>query len=113
MPEEPQMPEDEVTEENLQQKLNEYAAAFRQEFEESTKNSPDNVEEYTRDFFKKNIHSAAAQIVWLSNNAASESVRLAASKLVVHEALTDARADGDPIKELLASLTPARRIITP
>lgn len=94
----------ELTQESLQEKLNSYAAAFRQEFEEKSKVAPENVEAYTKDFFKANIHSAAAQIVWLSNNADSESVRLQASKLVVQEALTDARADGDPIKDLLESL---------
>jgi 2-keto-4-pentenoate hydratase len=94
----------ELTQEKLQEKLNSYAEALRSEFEESTKESPENVEEYTRDFFKKNIHHAAAQIVWLAANSTSDSVRLRASQIVVSEALTDARADGDPIKDILAEL---------
>lgn len=101
------MADPELTEENLQATLNKYANAIRSEFEEATKEQEDlsRVEEYTRDFFKKNIHSAAAQIVWLSNNAESESVRLKAATTVLHEALADSRADGDPIKNLLNELT--------
>jgi hypothetical protein len=95
----------ELTEEKLQKKLNDYAAAIRQEFEESTKASPENVEEYTSDFFKKNIHAAAAQIVWLSVNADTDSIRLRASKMVVDLALAQTRADADPVKDLLKQLT--------
>jgi hypothetical protein len=90
--------------ESFNQKLNSYAEAFRQEYEQSTKESPENVEQYTLDFFKKNIHSAAAQVVWLSNNADSETVRLSASKYVIDQALADGERDGDPIKDLLNSL---------
>jgi hypothetical protein len=94
----------ELTQEKLQEKLNSYAEALRSEFEEANKESPENVETYTRDFFKKNIAMAAAQIVWLAGNSTSDSVRLRASQIVVSEALQDARADGDPIKDILAEL---------
>lgn len=94
----------ELTEEKLQEVLNGYAKAFQEEFEKSVSNSPENVEEYTRDYFKKNVATAAAQIVYLSNNAFSESVKLRAAQMVVSEALKDSRADGDPIRELLTEL---------
>jgi hypothetical protein len=94
----------ELTQENLQEMLNGYANALQQEFEANVAKSPDDVEVYTRDFFKKNVHSAAAQIVYLSNNAFSESVRLKAASLVITEALKDSRADGDPIRDLLKEL---------
>ena len=94
----------ELTQAKLQETLNAYASALQEEFKASTAQHPENVEEYTRDFFKKNVHSAAAQIVYLSNNAFSESVRLRAASMVVTEALKDSRADGDPIRDLLNEL---------
>jgi hypothetical protein len=93
-----------LTEEKVQAKLNSYAKALRQEFEQATADQPESVHEYAQDFFKKNIHAAAAQIVWLSNNSTSDGIRLAAAKYVVEQALKDAKRDGDPIKDLLASL---------
>jgi len=95
----------ELTEEKLQEKLNQYAKAFEEEFAQASKDHPDNVEEYTRDFFKNNIHAAAAQIVWLANNSTSDSVRLRASQFVLEQALEDGREDGDPVKQLLHQLT--------
>jgi hypothetical protein len=94
----------ELTQETLQAKLNAYHEAYKQEFLEKTATSPENVEEYTRDFFKQNIHMAAAQIVWLAGNAESESVKLRASQLIVSEALVDDRASGDPIKNIIEGL---------
>ena len=94
----------------LQKELHSYAAALRQEFELSqsktatAENETQNVEKYTRDFFKKNLAHAAAQIVWLSSNSTSDSIRLKASQFIVKEALAGAQADGDPISELLRSL---------
>jgi hypothetical protein len=97
--------EGKLTEERFKEELNSYASALRQEFEMSTAAAPENTEQYTRDFFKKNIHSMAAQVVWLANNASSESVSLSACKFGILQALEDARSDGDPIKELLAELS--------
>lgn len=99
------MNDPELTQETLQKKLNDYSAAIRQEFEESTKADPNNYEEYTRDFFKKNIHSMAAQVVWLANNSDSDSVRLSACKYGIDMALAQSKEDGDPIKALLSELT--------
>lgn len=99
----------ELTPEKLQDRLNSYHEAFRQEFESQIKSDPENVEEYTQDFFKKNVHSAAAQIVWLSNNADNESVKLNAAKYVVEQALRDANKDGDPIKDVLKELTAKKK----
>jgi len=113
--EEPATPEEENTElqfglsdEALQAELHSYAAALRSEFElaqaKQADNETQNVERYTRDFFKKNLAHAAAQIVWLSSNSTSDSIRLKASQFIVKEALAGAQADGDPISELLRSL---------
>jgi len=98
-----------LSDEALQKELHSYAAALRQEFELSQSKTKDdesaqNVERYTRDFFKKNLAHAAAQIVWLSSNSTSDSIRLKASQFIVKEALAGAQADGDPISELLRSL---------
>jgi hypothetical protein len=93
-----------LTEEKVQAKLNSYAKALRQEFEQATADQPESVHEYAQDFFKKNIHAAAAQIVWLSNNSTSDGIRLAAAKYVVEQALKDAKRDGDPIRDLLKEI---------
>ena len=63
-----------------------------------------NVEKYTRQFFRQNLPDAAAQVVWLSCNSTSDSVRLRACQIIIKEALEDARAEGDPIKDLLHDL---------
>jgi len=96
---------DELTQEKLQAELQAYSAALREEYETKSQATPENVEEYTREFFKKNVHAAAAQIVYLSHSAESESIRLRAAQTVVTEALKDARAEGDPIKSILAGLS--------
>jgi hypothetical protein len=99
-----------LSDEALQAELHSYAAALRQEFELTTNSKtahPDdtaNVEKYTRDFFKKNLAHAAAQVVWLSSNSDSDSIRLKASMFIIKEALAASREEGDPISELLKSL---------
>jgi hypothetical protein len=95
----------ELTKESLQEELNKYVEAFQQEYETASQEQPENVEEFTRDFFKKNVPAAAAQIVWLANAAESENVRASMSKYVIEAAMATANADGDPIKELLSSLS--------
>lgn len=95
------------SDDELQKELHKYAKALRQEFERAEHpddRASENVEKFTRDFFKKNLASACAQIVWLSANSTSDSVRLQACKTIVHEALSASKADGDPVKEILQSL---------
>ena len=98
------MADEDLTPEKLQAKLNDYHAAFEQEFTVAVEKSPDNVIEYTTDFFKKNVAMAAAQIVWLVGNAESETVRANCSKYVIEQAGKDATGDGDPFKKLFAEL---------
>ena len=90
-----------------------YAKALQEEFQresalddglDSLDDPVSNVEKYTRKFFRQNLPDAAAQIVWLSANSSSDSIRLRASTFIVKEALEDARVEGDPIKDLLQSL---------
>ena len=99
------MGDESLTQESLQAELNKYAEAFRQEYETSSQSDPQNVAEYTTDFFRKNVHQAAAQIVWLATNAESESVRGNMAKYIVEQATAESDAAGDPIKELLNKLT--------
>lgn len=98
--------DDSLTEEKLQQKLNEYHEAFRQEFETAVENNgPENVEEYAQDFFKKHVPMAAAQITFLAGNSDSDTVRANCSKYIIEAAFANAVAAGDPIKDLLSKLT--------
>jgi len=95
------------SDEALQAELAKYKKALEEEFKshpDPADRAAENVEKYTRDFFKKHMASAAAQIVWLSANSTSDSVRLRACQIIVKEALEDARADGDPVKDLLKDL---------
>lgn len=104
------MNDDNLTEESLQDELRKYKEAYQQEYEIKMKRvadgevDPKQITDYTRDYFKANLAGAAAQIVWLSSNADSETVSLSASKFVVEQALTDAKVDGDPVAALLAQL---------
>jgi hypothetical protein len=98
-------PLDPLDEASLQKHLNEYHKALEEEFKVSSAKTPENVEELTHEFFKNNSAYAAAQIAWLSQHADSESVRLNAAKYIIDKGALDARADGDPIKDLLKQLT--------
>lgn len=89
----------------LQAELHAYRESLEQEYARDIDDrAPENCEKYTREFFKKALPTAAAQIVWLAGNSTSDSVRLKASTIVVNMALEDAKADGDPIKDLLTQL---------
>lgn len=96
----------------LQEELAKYKKAIQEEFESTGGNTltggsldpTENVEKYTRNFFRQNLAGAAAQIVWLSQNSTSDAVKLNASKLIIKEALEDARKEGDPMKELFEML---------
>lgn len=106
LPDFDELNEKDLTEETLQDELNKYRRAYQEEFENAVANdTPDNIEEYTREFFKKNITTAAAQIVFLAGNGETDSIKLRASKMIVDLALADSAADGDPIKEFLKGLT--------
>jgi hypothetical protein len=108
-----------LSDEALQAELHSYAAALRQEFEltnNSKSSAPEdhaNVERYTRDFFKKNLAHAAAQVVWLSSNSDSDSIRLRASMFIIKEALAASAAEGDPISELLSQLKSPTQPVAP
>jgi hypothetical protein len=93
-----------LDDENLQEELKNYQKAIKAEYELSKNGVPENVEELTRDFFKTQAAAAAAQVVWLANNAHSESTRLSAAKAVIEYAINDAKDDGDPIKNLIKEL---------
>lgn len=99
------MAEDELTPESLQEQLNSYHKAIAEEFETKTSAVPEKLEEYTSDYFKQNVHFAARQIVWLSANAESETVRANCSKFVIQQAFADSEKDGDPIRDLMNELT--------
>ena len=100
------------TDDELRKELQAYAAALREEFANPDSPSPtagltsptDNVEKYTRQFFRQNLPDAAAQVVWLSSNSDSDSVRLRACQIIINHALEDAKSEGDPIKDILKDL---------
>lgn len=94
----------ELTEESLQNELAKYRQAIQEEFETSQSEIPENIEEHTKKFFRKNLAHFLAQIVDLSQNASSETVRLSASKFGIQEALKDGRVEGDPVKDLIKKL---------
>src|SRR5262245_37781956 len=82
------------TDSQLAKELKDYAKALREEFarEEETATSGlvepvSNAEKYTRQFFRQNLPDAAAQIVWLSCNSDSDSVRLNSSHLGISYAV--------------------------
>ena len=95
-----------LTEAAAQKALNDYHDAIQKEFSvaSAAATTSDKVTEYARDFFKNNLPTAAAQIMWLVVNAESESIKLNASKYVVDRALEDAKVDKDPVKQLLEGL---------
>ena len=98
----------ELTNNDMQTILQDYAKAVREEFEMATKASPDNAEEAARDFARKHQGESLAQIHWLSLYADSEAVKLNASKYLVQLAISESNADGDPIKQIMKELTHPR-----
>lgn len=95
----------ELTPEMLQDKLHRYSLAMQQEFEIKNSKDPENVEANVKDFFRKNVNAALAQVVWLANYSTADSVRLNASKYVIEKACLESKDAGDPIKDLLKALT--------
>src|SRR5512146_409607 len=78
--------DDELTEDTLQRKLNEYHAALAGEFRvaaEATEKQNGDVEELARDYARKLVPNAVAQIAWLAEHSTSDSVRLAAYKELI------------------------------
>lgn len=109
MSDEPRDFDELMSDPNLDQKMGEtelqkYAKALQQEFEKKSAVEPDNVEVYLKEFWKANVHSAAAQIVWVSNHSTSDTARLAASKFIVQEAFAEEQAGQDPVRDLLKQL---------
>lgn len=94
----------EFTDEDAKRELLEYSKALRQEFEDKQYAEPENVAQHTQDYFKANSPHAIAQIVWLSINAESETVRMNASKYIIDHAIKKEDADKDPVSALLRKL---------
>jgi hypothetical protein len=93
-----------LTGEDLQYVLNEYASAVRNEFEVAMAETPDNAETHKLDFCRNHMGIALADIQWLSRHSDSDSVRLSAAKFIVEGAIDEAKRDGDPLKEIFAKL---------
>lgn len=93
-----------ITDPQTLEELRLYTKALREEYEERVAETPDNVEEHTSEFFKASVPYAAAQIVWLSQNADSESVKLNASKMVLTMALKEEQDAKNPLADLLRGL---------
>lgn len=81
-----------------------YALALQQEYETKVEETPDNVQEHTKDFFKAKVHTAAAQIVFLADHAESETVKLNANKFILTQAFADEDKEQNPLAELLKGL---------
>lgn len=116
-PQAPDTPPSDITQSpHVQTELQKYAEAVRQEFAKSEQDRQEqlNKQTLTGEFFKGHVATAAAQLVWLSQNADSEAVRAACSKFIVNEANREATADGDPIRDLLKELkvAPPTKTIT-
>jgi hypothetical protein len=90
-----------LSDNEIQKAFNEYNAALEEEYQEKIEAEPEDVQELTRDFFKKQVVQAATQIVWIAHNSESDSVRLNACKLILAQAFEDAKQDGDPVRALL------------
>jgi hypothetical protein len=104
---EPRNPHDELTPDEMEAQLQAYHAALAGEFaaDAAAATSISELEATVREFWKKNVPSAIAQIAHLSNNALSESVRFTAAKFIYHEALAAERAGAeDPTAKLLKEL---------
>jgi lipid II:glycine glycyltransferase (peptidoglycan interpeptide bridge formation enzyme) len=89
---------------SLQAELSKYKTAMEEEFKLEAERDPENILDHTAQFFRAHVPSAAAQIQYLSENADSESVRLAACKMIIERGLAEGLAGGDPIKALLNEL---------
>lgn len=93
-----------LTPEELNSALNEYATALRQEMEVKVEKEPESCEAHVREFFQSQVAVLSAQIVWLANNADSETVRLNASKYGIEIAIAAEKDAADPIADIIAKL---------
>lgn len=89
-----------------------YLLAFQQEFEESNKQidpvvDPIAAEKANKEYFLKHAANSAAQIVWLSNNAESESLAFGCHKYILAAAFdkdTSVGGKADELSEILGGL---------
>lgn len=96
-----------VNDKELENRLQDYHAAIRSEFEAkaAVADGTRELEEQIREFYKNNSVGCAAQIVWLANNASSEGVRFQACKFVIAEGLdAEMRNRESPIEVLMKEL---------
>lgn len=93
-----------LTEEKLKEEMSRYEQALEQEMNVKAESDPENIEEYTSNFFRGNAHFAAAQIVWLAMNAESETVRGNMSKYILDTAYKVEKENQDPIANIIAGL---------
>lgn len=91
-------------EEDAELVLKNYALALQQEYENKVEETPDNVQEHTKDFFRAKVHTAAAQIVFLADHAESETVKLNANKFILTQAFAEEEDEKNPLAALLKGL---------
>lgn len=96
--------EEELTQESLQQKLQAYHAALKSEFEVTSEKDKKAQEDVSRDYLRKHVPVALAQVVHLAQFSTSDSVRLNASKFIIGESFKDEAEKGDPIADLIEQL---------
>lgn len=95
-----------MDEDGLQEKLQAYQQAIKEEYEEKNKDSDvEQIAENTRAYFRGNVSLCAFQIVQLAQFSTSDGVRASCAKYVVDHVLEDVNAEGDPVKALLKELT--------
>lgn len=96
---------------SLQQQLQEYKQALREEWEaDQPKNSEEDVEKITeraRNLLVSITPDAASTLKYLANHAVSEQVRMSASRYILDNALgkTGAFTPEDPLAKLVDELT--------
>jgi hypothetical protein len=103
----PELDPEEDTPASLEQKLREYSAAIREEFEtaQTSLKEDEDAETFSIDFAKEQLPNNLAMVAWLAQNSTSDSVRLNASKYLVDLARKSAVEDGDPMQKLFKTIT--------
>lgn len=90
--------------EKLSGELSDYHKALAEEFELANKELSPNTDSIDlKEYWKRKVPDAAAQIAWLAMNAHSEGVRLNANKYIVSEAY--AETGNSELETILRELT--------
>lgn len=110
----PDSPDEEANEKLLQEQLHKYQEAIRSEWETTEQYNegtldPSKIRAKTKDLLTQAVPKAVASMLYLSQHAVNEQVKLKAATYIIDKAIgKESGLVGDPLSELLQDIEEAK-----